>query len=589
MKTIRALVALVLACACSYGQKVHGVVLPPGTTLDATSASVTKPLVEVTTVPSGACTDKGALRLYQLAGAPEVWACTPSSGSACPCAWTKSSGSAGGGTWGSITGTLSSQTDLQTALGGKAPSTSGTSILKGNGSGGFSNAVSATDYAPATSGSAILKGNGSGGFSSAVSATDYAPATSGSALLKGNGAGGFSAAVANTDYPAVTHATRHQNGGADEVGTATPAANAIPKAGAGGQLAAGWQPALTGDVTTTAGSVATTAVKVNGVSYPSAPSTDSVPVITAANTALYKILPDCDNPTTSKLLYDQTTHAFSCGTDQNSGGPGGGLAADGVTIIDTAGVGSVNTAVMQAVNTVTLSSGSGTTFVGTMTPPITAYADKMMVRWTPNQPCSGSPTLNLHTLGAKPIYERDGTTAVACASGMPYQLVYDVAVNGAAGGWRNLAVASNTSTAWYLSGSGAPTNVNASSQTWVMPLAGMPSLSSLGGGGARVTKIMKTGTLQNAGFALAAATTQPGTGDLVCTVEISANGSTGWTATAIQRTVTAGTTTASNTIAEYTDSTHTASVTAGQFGRWSCANAATTASASITAMWGEVQ
>lgn len=81
-----------------------------------------------------------------------------------------------------------------------APATSGSSILKGNGSGGFSNAASGTDYAPATSGSSILKGNGSGGFSNAASGTDYAPATSGSGVLKGNGSGGFSTATAGTDY-----------------------------------------------------------------------------------------------------------------------------------------------------------------------------------------------------------------------------------------------------------------------------------------------------------------------------------------------------------------------------------------------------
>lgn len=83
-----------------------------------------------------------------------------------------------------------------------APQTSGSAILKGNGAGGFSAAVSGTDYAPATSGSALLKGNGAGGFSSAASGTDYAPATSGVALLKGNGLGGFSAASAGTDYQA---------------------------------------------------------------------------------------------------------------------------------------------------------------------------------------------------------------------------------------------------------------------------------------------------------------------------------------------------------------------------------------------------
>lgn len=36
------------------------------------------------------------------------------------------------------------------------------------------------------------------------------------------------------------HASSHQNGGSDEIATATAAANAIPKAGAGGKLAAGW-------------------------------------------------------------------------------------------------------------------------------------------------------------------------------------------------------------------------------------------------------------------------------------------------------------------------------------------------------------
>ncbi|ADG70072.1 hypothetical protein Plim_4265 (plasmid) [Planctopirus limnophila DSM 3776] len=41
-----------------------------------------------------------------------------------------------------------------------------------------------------------------------------------------------------------SHASRHKHGGADEVATATPAANAIPKAGAGGSLADGWIPSL---------------------------------------------------------------------------------------------------------------------------------------------------------------------------------------------------------------------------------------------------------------------------------------------------------------------------------------------------------
>jgi hypothetical protein len=70
-------------------------------------------------------------------------------------------------------------------------STSVTGLLKGNGT-AVSAAVSGTDYAPATTGTSILKGNGAGGFSGAISGTDYAPATSGNSILYGNGAGGFS-------------------------------------------------------------------------------------------------------------------------------------------------------------------------------------------------------------------------------------------------------------------------------------------------------------------------------------------------------------------------------------------------------------
>lgn len=58
-------------------------------------------------------------------------------------------------------------------------------------------------YAPPTSGSAILKGNGSGGFSSAVSGTDYqAPIGTISGIAKGNGANALTAATAGTDYVA---------------------------------------------------------------------------------------------------------------------------------------------------------------------------------------------------------------------------------------------------------------------------------------------------------------------------------------------------------------------------------------------------
>jgi len=50
-------------------------------------------------------------------------------------------------------------------------------IIKSNGT-TISAALSGIDYAPATSGTAILKGSGSGGFSAASSGTDYEPAHS---------------------------------------------------------------------------------------------------------------------------------------------------------------------------------------------------------------------------------------------------------------------------------------------------------------------------------------------------------------------------------------------------------------------------
>lgn len=56
--------------------------------------------------------------------------------------------------------------NIQTQLNAKAPSTSGTSILMGNGSGGFTSAVAKTNYAPPTSGSSaqLLANDGVGGF-----------------------------------------------------------------------------------------------------------------------------------------------------------------------------------------------------------------------------------------------------------------------------------------------------------------------------------------------------------------------------------------------------------------------------------------
>jgi hypothetical protein len=76
-----------------------------------------------------------------------------------------------------------------------APSTTGTSILKGNGTGGFNNAIAGVDFAPATSGTAILYGNGAGGFNlvSIGSGITFA-----AGVLSATGSGGSVTAVTGT-------------------------------------------------------------------------------------------------------------------------------------------------------------------------------------------------------------------------------------------------------------------------------------------------------------------------------------------------------------------------------------------------------
>lgn len=47
---------------------------------------------------------------------------------------------------------------------------------------------------------------------------------------------------------------------------------------------------------------------------------DQVFVSDSASAATWRTVPDCDTAATSKLLYDQTTNTWSCGTDQTGGG-----------------------------------------------------------------------------------------------------------------------------------------------------------------------------------------------------------------------------------------------------------------------------
>jgi len=117
-------------------------------------------------------------------------------------AWGLANLGGGGGGTGDVTG-QSSSVDSEIALfsgttGKIIKRMTGSGIVK-VASGVASIASSGTDYAPATSGSAILKGNGSGGFSAASAGSDYyAPGSTDVAVADGGtGASGALAARVN--------------------------------------------------------------------------------------------------------------------------------------------------------------------------------------------------------------------------------------------------------------------------------------------------------------------------------------------------------------------------------------------------------
>ena len=69
-------------------------------------------------------------------------------------------------------------------------------------------------------------------------------------------------------------------------------AGTLPATALSGTLAAAQEPAHTGDMTNSAGSLATTVGHVDGVSYPASPSTNTAPIVTASNTITYEAVPN---------------------------------------------------------------------------------------------------------------------------------------------------------------------------------------------------------------------------------------------------------------------------------------------------------
>jgi hypothetical protein len=82
---------------------------------------------------------------------------------------------------------------------------------------------------------------------------------------------------------------------------------------ANGRLQALGMPAFTGDMTTSAGSLATTVGKVNGVTYGASPSTNTVAVVTGTNATTYEALPVAALASDATTVNSQTcTLGSSC-------------------------------------------------------------------------------------------------------------------------------------------------------------------------------------------------------------------------------------------------------------------------------------
>ena len=158
--------------------------------------------------------------------------------------------------------------------------------------------------------SGLLKANGAGVVSAAVAGTDYAVATNGTnaQFLTSNGAGGFGTAVSSTGSGSVVLATSPSLTTPD---LGTPSTLVLTNATG---LPAAAMPGLTGDVTSSAGSVATTVVKINGTTLATLATgilknttTTGVPSIAVAGTD-YAV---ATNGTIGQALTSNGTGGFS--------------------------------------------------------------------------------------------------------------------------------------------------------------------------------------------------------------------------------------------------------------------------------------
>ncbi len=95
----------------------------------------------------------------------------------------------------------------------------------------------------------------------------------------------------------------------------------------------------------------------------------------------------------------------------------------------------------QAGSDTTLSCATGSSTAYGCSPngnALMAYTDQQRFGWKPDRSCGAAPSLNISTLGAKPLYRSDGTAIQAgdCAAGTQVTIWYDAGANGGAGGFK---------------------------------------------------------------------------------------------------------------------------------------------------------
>ena len=215
------------------------------------------------------------------------------------------------------------------------------------------------------------------------------------------------------------------------------------------------EPAHTGDVTNTAGSLTTIVGKINGTTVPTNSASDQTLITTAAATGSWASLPNCGS-STQALAYSTSTHTYSCqtissgaGTVTTTGSPASGNLAEfsGATSVTNGNLsGDVTTSGTLATSVVKINGGSvpasanlistnsssqpvtatahnesvprtcattnsGNAYTCTTSPSFTpAAGDSLLVNF--NAANTGSATLNVNGSGAGTLYINGGAGAL---------------------------------------------------------------------------------------------------------------------------------------------------------------------------------